>query len=112
MFDTFVQQLLFDASVKIMYTVVEWLDSNPIEVSVVPTKWLSKDKDGSWLCCWPSSVHSGDKAIRNCSDAHRDWKKYRVNSITTAGMNALYFCGIIRIFNRRSYLYLCRAMLE
>jgi len=35
-----------------MYAVVEWVDTNPRQVSVVPKSWLDKD---STISYWPPS---------------------------------------------------------
>ena len=74
-----------------MYTIVEWIGSDPREVSAVPSNWLTSGKDWSY---WPSSAEAA--AFKQRWKPKSSWQKYAVREIGTAGMKLLLRICIAR----------------
>jgi hypothetical protein len=68
----------------IMYAIVEWIGSDPPQVSAVPSNWIVTDKFGKLQSYWPSSS-SDVLAFKQRWEPRSSWKKYDVRQIGLAG---------------------------
>ena len=66
-----------------MFSIVEFIESSPKEVELVPNCWLT-DSGG---CMWPPQKLSRQIArlIQNQQEPQADWSSFKVRTIATAG---------------------------
>ena len=72
-----------------MYAVVEWVDENPRQVSVVPLTWIIEG-NGEALCYWPpeciaKKLKRKDFETQRLPAPVEDWSRHRVRCLRIEG---------------------------
>lgn len=68
-----------------MYVVVEFTESSPKVVEIIPASWMTDDRGTA--CYWPNTRNSEQisKAVRRQVEPMQDWKTYAVRKLREAG---------------------------
>jgi hypothetical protein len=72
-----------------MYAVVEWVEEDPKQVSVVPEIWIDKE-DGRTSCYWPPhniaiKLKKKDFELLRLPQPSENWSKHRIRCLRIEG---------------------------